>query len=74
MSKVKSVKIWSRGDMCASMYQFGFKAFEQFKQSIDSDEYGPNWKDCVYSNKHFYAWARLTKSGQASVMVYRDSD
>lgn len=69
-SRVKSVKIWSRNEMSDLAFKFGFRCFESFKDSIDKNEYGENWKECAYSNDYFCAFAKLTKSGQASIMVY----
>ena len=61
----------SESDLTLDMIDFAKECYGSFVGSIEKNEYGVGWSQCIYSNMNFEALAVLNKSGSVSVCVNR---
>ena len=68
---MKKVIIRTREDeLTNSMWFFGNSCAKAFIRDLDKETYGPDWKDCAYSNDDYSGWAQINKNGTISVCVF----
>ena len=74
---MKKVIIRTREDeLTRAMHRFGNQCSMQFLDSVESEEYGKDWCDCMYTSVcgKYSCWITLSKSGTVSACVFKDKE
>lgn len=72
---MKKVIVRTREDELTSrMYRFGHDCALQFINSVEREQYGKDWCDCIYTNSAtaLKCWVTLSKSGTVSACVFNN--
>tara|TARA_R110000823_G_scaffold216337_1_gene345926 strand:- start:1754 stop:1981 length:228 start_codon:yes stop_codon:yes gene_type:complete len=62
-------------ELTTRMFKFGNDCALQFINSVEREQYGPDWSDCMYTNavSPLKCWVTLSKSGTVSACVFSKS-
>ena len=59
-------------ELTRAMHRFGNQCVMQFLDSVEANEYGNDWCDCMYGSGDgkLSCWVKLSKSGTVSACVF----